>query len=220
MGQRLIEAQERERARIARELHDDTIQRLALLAIGIKQIGNDLSQASDEILRRLDGLWKITSEISTDLQALSHELHSAKLQYLGLVPAMRSFCEEFESKQDVTVQFESHDVTRSVSPDISLCLFRVLQESLRNAWKHSGVRQFKVRLQQTAGMAHLIISDSGAGFDPIGARRSHGLGLISMKERLHLVKGEISIESQAYRGTTIHARVPLSPLSDPIHAAR
>jgi signal transduction histidine kinase len=214
LSRKLIEAQEQERFRIARELHDDTEQRLAVLTIEIGQIKRDLPHAADEILRRLDELGKTTLEISNDLQALSHELHSSKLEYLGLIPAMRGFCEEFGKQQNVKVEFGSHDLTRSVPPDVSICLFRVLQEALHNAAKHSGVRNFSVQLRETSTGIPLTVSDSGAGFDPDVAMRGHGLGLTSMKERLHLVQGEISIESHPQHGTAVHARVPLSSEND------
>jgi PAS domain S-box-containing protein len=207
---KLIEAQEQERTRIARELHDDTVQRLALLAIEIAHLKKDIPHPTDDVLRRLDELEKTIVEIATDLQSLSHELHSSKLEYLGMVPAMTSFCEEFGEQRKVKVEFESHNMARSVPPDISLCLFRVLQEALHNSAKHSGACRFRVQLRGTSGEIHLIVSDSGAGFDLENALKSHGLGLTSMRERLHSLKGEISIESQPKRGTTIHARVPLS----------
>ena len=108
------------------------------------------------------------------------------------------------------IDFKSHDLPGSVPPDISLCLFRVLQEALHNSVKHSGVQQFEVRLWGTSDEIHLSVSDSGVGFDTQAAKVSRGLGLVSMEERLKLVKGTLSIESQPNRGTTIHARLPLS----------
>lgn len=208
--QKLIEAQEQERARIAREIHDDSSQRLALLAVEIEELKKDMPHATDDVLRRLDELSKRTAEIAGDLQALSHELHSSKLELLGFIPAMRGFCEEFGKRQKVQVDFEINDLACSVPPDISLCLLRVLQEALHNAAKHSRVCHFTVQLQGKSGEIHLTVSDSGQGFDPEKTWKGHGLGLISMKERLKLVNGDISIESQPQRGTTIHARVPLS----------
>ena len=129
-------------------------------------------------------------------------------------PAMRRFCEEFGKQKKVTVEFQSQAVMGSVPPDISLSLYRVLQEALHNAAKHSGAKHFRVQLLGTEGLAQLIVSDSGQGFDPEIAMRGHGLGLISMKERLHSVSGEITIEAQPHCGTTIHARVPFSPQSE------
>ena len=207
-SRKLIEAQEQERARIARELHDDISQRLALFAVEMEQL-KDLP--SNEIPIRLEKMRITIMEILSDVQALSHELHYSYLEYLGIVPAMKNFCQEFAKRQKVEVEFGTLNVPPSISSDISLCLFRVLQETLHNAAKHSGVNRFRVQLRGTSDEIHLTVSDSGAGFDPEAAVKSHGLGLTSMKERLHLVKGEISIDSRPEHGTTIHAHVPLRP---------
>jgi len=164
-------------------------------------------------------LHKQTSEIAADIQSLSHELHSAKLQYLGITVAVRGFCREFGDQQRVEIDFQTHDLPNPVPPDISLCLFRVLQEALHNSVKHSGVRHFEVRLWGTSDVIHLTVSDSGAGFDLEKAKISRGLGLLSMEERLKLLEGTLSIESQPKRGTTIHACVPLAQQSKSIQAA-
>jgi signal transduction histidine kinase len=215
---RLIEAQEQERTRIGRELHDDIGQRLALLAIQLQQLQED-SLVLPKVRSRMGELKKETSEIANDIQSLSHELHSAKLQYLGLAAAMRGFCREFAEQQKVEVDFTSHDLPSPLSPDTSLCLFRVLQEALHNSAKHSGVRHFEVQLWGTSEEIHLSVKDSGAGFDREAAKESRGLGLISMEERLKLVKGTLSINSQPKGGTTIHARVPLGSGIDSMRAA-
>jgi signal transduction histidine kinase len=168
-----------------------------------------LPESATELNSNVDELQKRTAEISVDVQALSHQLHSSKLEYLGIVTAMRGFCREFGEQQKMEVSFRSHDLPRPLpSPEISLSLFRVLQEALHNASKHSGVRHFEVELWGTPGEIHLKVSDSGAGFDIQASKESHGIGLTSMQERLRLVKGELSVESQLNRGTTIHARVP------------
>ena len=159
-----------------------------------------------------------TSEIATDIQSLSHELHSSKLEYLGIAAAMRGFCGQFGEQQNVEIDFKIPDLPSPLSPDISLCLFRVLQEALHNSAKHSGVRHFEVQLWGTSVEIHLTVSDSGAGFDSEAAKEGRGLGLISMEERLKLVKGTLSIESQPKRGTTIHARVPLGSGRDAMRA--
>jgi PAS domain S-box-containing protein len=218
VNRRLIEAQEQERTRIGRELHDDIGQRLAMLAIELQQLHED-PVILPEVRIRMSALQKRISEIANDIQSLSHELHSAKLQYLGIAAAMRGFCQEFEKQQKVEIDFKAHDLPSPLSPDISLCLFRVLQESLHNAAKHSGVWRFEVQLWGMSGDIHLTVRDSGAGFDQKAAKESRGLGLISMEERLKLLKGTFSIESQPKRGTTIHARVPLSSGTDSMRAA-
>ena len=149
---------------------------------------------------------------------MSHELHSSKLEYLGIAAAMRGFCQEFGGQHKVTVEFKSHHVPSSLSSDVSLCLFRVLQEALRNSLKHSGTTQIKAELWGTPDEIHLAVSDSGSGFDPEAARESPGLGLISMHERLKLMKGTFVVESQPTRGTTIHVCVPLSSETDFLRA--
>ena len=219
VSRRLIEAQEKERTRIARELHDDIGQRLALWTIELERLQENSPNLPVEVRSRMGELQKQTSEMATDIQTLSHELHSAKLEYLGLAAAMRGFCKEFGEQQNMEIDFQTHDLPSPLSPDISLCLFRVLQEALHNSAKHSGVRHVEVGLWGTADEIHLAVSDSGAGFDGEAVKESRGLGLISMEERLKLVKGTFSIESQPKRGTTIHARVPLSSESDSMRAA-
>ena len=206
---RLIEAQELERRRIARELHDDIGQRLALLAIHLTQLEENPPD-SPELPGRIAELKNETTGIATDIQSMSHELHSSRLQYLDIVAAMRGLCEEFSDQKQAEIDFNAHQVPLPLPADISLCLFRVLQEALQNAAKHSGARRFKVRLWGAADEIHLTASDAGSGFDIEAAKRSRGLGLISMEERLKLVNGSLFIQSELERGTTIHARVPLS----------
>ena len=164
VSRRLIEAQEQERSRIARELHDDIGQRLAILAIKLAQLQQSPPNSS-ELTSRIGELQKQTSEIAADIQSLSHELHSSRLQYLGIVAAMRGFCREFGEQQKVEIDFKIHDLPVPLSPDISLCFFRVLQEALHNSAKHSGVQYFEVELWGTPDEIHLTVSDSGAGFD-------------------------------------------------------
>jgi PAS domain S-box-containing protein len=215
---RLIEAQEQERSRIGRELHDDIGQRLALLAIKLQELHND-PLILPGVRSRTGEIQKQISEISADIQSLAHELHSAKLQYLGIAGALRGFCREFGEQQKVEVDFQTHDLPSPLSADTSLCFFRVLQESLYNAVKHSGGRHFEVRLWGTSDEIHLTVRDSGVGFDREAVKESGGLGLISMEERLKLLKGTFSVESEPEGGTTIHARVPRSSDSKPMRAA-
>jgi len=210
VNRRLIEAQERERLRISRELHDDIGQRLALLAIELQRLQEDPFAARERIAE----LQTRTVEIAADIQSLSHELHSSKLQFLGIVAATKSFCQELETQQKMEIDFRTDNLPTALPPDISLCLFRVLQESLRNAAKHSSVRYFEVRLWGTSSEIHLTVSDSGVGFDHEAAKASRGLGLISMEERLKMLNGTFSIESQPQHGTTIHARVPFSSVGE------
>jgi PAS domain S-box-containing protein len=210
VNSRLIEAQERERARISRELHDDISQRLAMLTIELEQLGQKFYDSPPDLLHRVARLRNISGDLASDVQSLSHELHSSKLEYLGITTAMRAFCHEFSDQQNVEVIFDHDEIPRTLPQDISLCLFRVSQEALQNAVKHSGVRHFDVELRCAPDAIQLTVHDSGAGFDREGALKTKGLGLVSMAERVKLVGGRFSIDSQPHRGTTIRARVPLS----------
>jgi PAS domain S-box-containing protein len=209
VSRRLLEAQEAERARIARELHDDISQRLALLSVGFEQFQRSSPDSASALHPSIEALHRQTLEIAADVQALSHELHSSKLQVLGVVPAMRGFCSEISDRQKVEVDFTHENVPKTVPPDVALCLFRVLQEALRNAVRHSSARRFSVNLLGTPKVLGLTVRDDGRGFDPQAALQDGGLGLTSMRERLKLVAGELSVESRPASGTTIVARVPL-----------
>jgi PAS domain S-box-containing protein len=206
---RLIEAQEQERTRIARELHDDFSQRMALLAIELDLLKKDIPGLSGEALHRMDGLRKHTQEIGHDIQALSHELHSAALDHLGIVSAMRGFCATFGGKQNLAIEFHSQDLPGTVPPEVALCLYRVLQEALHNAAKHSRSSQLKVQLLGEPGQIQLMVRDEGVGFDVDVVSKGPGLGLISMRERVKLVKGTFSIASRLNCGTEINVRIPV-----------
>ncbi len=220
MSRKLIEAQEQERNRIGRDLHDDAVQRLALLSIELEGVQQDVPDAASELRTRIGELRNQITQITNDIQSLSHELDSSKLEYLGIVGVAKNFCKEVSERQKVEIDFQSYDVPRALRTELSLSLFRVLQEALRNATKHSGVKRFEVRLWGNMGAINLTISDLGAGFDQEAAMKSTGLGLTSMRERLRLVCGEFSINSQLKGGTTIHARVPFDSGGDSARAAR
>ena len=210
MSLKLLEAHEQERARIGRELHDDIVQRLALLAVQLDQVQQDIPDSRSELSRRIGDLRNQTIDITNDVQLLSHELHSSKLEYLGIVEATKNFWREFGEGQRVEIHFQSHDMAAALPTDLSLPLFRVLQEALRNAAKHSGVKSFEVKLWGGAEDVQHTVSDLGVGFDSEATTKGTGLGLTSMQERLRLVGGELSINSHPKRGTTIHARVRLN----------
>jgi PAS domain S-box-containing protein len=209
MSRKLIEAQEQERSRIARELHDDINQRLALLSVEIQQVRKVSPITYGELRSRMDELGKRTSEISAVVQSLSHELHSSRLEYLGLVSAMKGFCKEFGDKHKVEIDFSNEGIPSGIPPEISLCLFRIMQEGLQNALKHSGVKFFEVKLHGSPAEIRLTVRDSGVGYEPELAKDTPGLGLVSMRERVRLAKGTISVTSKPQSGTEINARVPL-----------
>lgn len=202
INRKLIQAQEQERARIARELHDDIGQRLALLT-------SQLTSVATGDHARAARLQATAAEIASDLQDLSHNLHSTKLELLGIAHAFRRFCEEFGDQQKLNVTCETRDVPAEVPSETSLCLYRILQEGLTNSAKHSGARHVEVQLRGAPAALDLVIRDRGAGFDVEAAKASRGIGLMSMEERIKLVSGTLSVQSAPHQGTTIHARVPL-----------
>jgi signal transduction histidine kinase len=203
----LIEAHEEERTWIGRELHDDVNQRLALLAVELDQWNN--GNAGADVSEHVRHAQSRITEISKDVQALSHRLHSSKLDYLGLTIAARSFCKEISDQAKVEVQFSHSAVPSTMPKEVSLCLFRVLQEALQNAIKHSGVRLFCVNLRGTPDGVELLVSDDGRGFDEQEGISRQGIGLISMRERLQMVHGDLEVNTQPGAGTMICARVPL-----------
>lgn len=208
-GRRLIEAQETERTRIARELHDDINQRLAMVAISLKTAKEGLPSSEGKTSCILEEAGEQVSELESDVQALSHRLHSSKLEYLGLEATASGFCRELSERQNVKVNFYCEGIPEELSEEVSLCLFRVLQEAVHNAVKYSGVDKFEVSLAGVSNAIELRVHDSGAGFDVKVTNNGHGLGLTSMRERLKLVSGELRIESEPGHGTTVLARVPL-----------
>ena len=219
MNRRVIEAEERERDRIARDLHENIGQRLALLAIAIEQLKTDFPHHAVELLDRMDAVWRNTLEILTDVKASAHELYSPRLVYLGIAAVMRTFCEEFGERKRVKIDFKSHGFPIPLPPDVSICLFRVLQEALHNGVMHSGVQKFSVQLWGESDEIHLRVSDSGVGFDLRAARRGRGLGLIRIEQRVKLVGGSSSIDSQPEKGTTVKVSVSLRSGRDSVRAA-
>ena len=207
MTKKLVEAQEQERARIARELHDDITQRLAMLALEFGQVQDNHPNLPPETLNRMHELRQRTSQISADVQALSHDLHSSQLDILGVVGGMKGWCKEFSERQGMRIDC-THDLRSALPTEIGLCLFRVLQEALHNSAKHSGVKRIEVHLHEESGEIHLTVSDFGRGFDVEAANQGKGLGLTSMRERVRLVSGTITVDSKPMGGTTIHVRVP------------
>jgi PAS domain S-box-containing protein len=209
VSRRLIEAQEEERAWVARELHDDVNQRLALIAVNLDVLKRELPQSATEAWLRLSELREQIKELGIDVQALSHRLHSSKLKYLGLTAAAKAFCREFSERKRVQIDFRCDSVPRTVPDEVSLCLFRVLQEALQNASNHSESQHYQVSIKYAPNEIALAVSDAGIGFDPLLAMQGRGLGITSMRERLKLVDGELSIEAGSPNGTVVRARIPV-----------
>jgi PAS domain S-box-containing protein len=208
LNHKLLRAIENERAWIARELHDDFAQRMALIATELDALRRHMS-SDEELHRHLTLLYDRAAGVGLELQAVSHRLHSSKLDYVGLAAAASGFCQELSQQHGVTLEFREREIPHSLPREIALVVFRVLQEALNNAVRHSGVKRFSVTLVGQFDAILLEVVDAGAGFDVEAGMRGQGLGLLSMQERLRLINGEMSIESQPGCGTTIHARIPL-----------
>jgi len=209
LHRKVLEAQEEERSRIARELHDDINQRIAVLTWQLSS-ATQKANGSDPAIRSAVAT-SVTQlrNLANDIQAISRRLHSSHLEYLGLGTAAAALCREVSEQQEVQVNFKSDPNLPHLPKDISLALYRVLQEALQNAIKYSGVRAFCVELAGDKDEARLTIVDHGAGFDPHSLNGHHGLGLISMRERMRLVHGEFEVDSKLGYGTTIRVRVPV-----------
>jgi PAS domain S-box-containing protein len=206
----LIRARENECARIARELHDDLNQRMALISVELEQLLQDSTLTGDKLHEHLKEIIRQAREISREIHRMSYDLHPSKLVHLGLVAAVESLCEELGQTHGVNIEFNHEKIPSNLPEDISLCLYRIAQECLNNVVRHSGAREASVELRANRSEIRILVSDSGIGFDVDSPRIKKGLGLVSMRERLRLVGGRISIESRPSRGTHVDARVPLA----------
>jgi len=215
---RLIHAQEEERSRIGRELHDHISQTLGVLTITIDQLRAH-REITPGIGGALDQLRRATTEITDDVHRLSHRLHSSTLDYLGLVPALQKLVTEFSERHDISVAFAHESVPASLPSDVALCLFRVAEESLANIAKHSQARSATIQVTGAPDGIHLRAEDAGAGFDMTAFGSKAGLGFVSMRERLRALHGTIRVNSAPSRGTRIDAWVPMMPTSAPNEAA-
>jgi PAS domain S-box-containing protein len=208
---RLIHAQEEERSRIGRELHDHISQMLGVLTIRMDQLRGDPATPA-RVAATLDELRQSTAEITSDIHGLSHRLHSSALDYLGLVPALQRLVKEFSGRHGIDIDFRHAAVPEPLPSEIGLCLFRVAEESLTNIARHSGSKSARVELEGASDGIHLTIEDAGRGFDMARLERKAGLGFVSMRERLRAVGGTVRVDSAPSRGTRIDAVVPASSL--------
>ena len=216
LSRHLIQAQETERRRIALDLHDRLGQELALLSIEIDQLRQKAPQSQAQLAEQMQKLAVQVRKLSSQVQTLSHRLHPSTLAHLGLVAASKGLCHEVSESSDIQINFSHSDVSKSIPQDVSTCLFRVLQESLTNVVKHSGAKTAQVELAGSSSEIQLQILDSGVGFDPKSTGSRGGLGLISMRERLILLGGELLIESRPSGSTWIKACLPLKSSASPI----
>jgi len=207
---RLIHAQEDERRRIARELHDDLNQQLALVLVEMELFRLGTAPSESQHRNQMEHVAARIRGLCSEVHKLSYNLHPAKLDQLGLVVAARSLCRELSQQSGIRIDFSDSDVPRYIPAEVSLCLYRVMQESLQNMIRHSGAREAGVRVRFASDQLNLSIHDPGKGFDLEAARRAGGLGLMSMEERVRLVRGSLAIHSRPGCGTQIDLRVPLS----------
>lgn len=208
LGGRLINAQEDERRRIARELHDDLNQRMALLSIELEQLGK--VKRPMDLRDRLQSLQIQAQEISADIHRLSYRLHPSKLDHLGLAAAVESLCQEISARGNPQIDLREHGFPANLPKDVTLCVFRIVQEALRNCAKHSGAATAHVILENTGEEIRLSVSDEGCGFETESEAMKSGLGFTSMRERLRTVGGEMQVHSQPLQGTVIEVSVPLA----------
>jgi PAS domain S-box-containing protein len=211
---RLIVSQEEERKHIARELHDDLNQRVVSLAITIGKLSRQLSNSNETIRNQIAKLEQRTTGLYEHIRRISHELHSPALEHGGLAPALEQYCSEYSELEGVSVTLDMFDVSDSLSPEISLCLYRLVQESLRNVARHSFAKSAKVKLTGSGESVGLVVADEGVGFDLWQARVRGGLGLASMEERVKLLAGSFQIKSQPGSGTQVYVRIPLRSSPD------
>jgi len=205
---KLFEAQEEERRRIARELHDGLNQQLAILAVELGMLAREVPAEVKHLRESLFKLRKRTEGLSDDLRNMTHQLHPAVLEHLGLISALRSHCAEFSQHEGIRVWFMTEQIA-GPPPEVSICLYRIVQEALRNVAKHSGAKEAWVKIKQDKDVIQLSVIDKGVGIHRDAVRETAGLGLISIRERVQLVNGQLSISAPG-EGTRIKVRVPIS----------
>jgi signal transduction histidine kinase len=203
---RLINAQEAERSRIARELHDDLSQSIALMSVRLDMLAQRPPEAS-KFAGEMRDLAGQMQRISTEMHRISHELHPAKLRQLGLVPALRGFCRETGAAHGIPIGFIHDAVSENLPLEIALCLYRVAQESIHNVIKHAGGTHAEVRIRVRGDELRMAITDDGVGFDADSPQGTSSLGFVSMKERVRLVNGTLKIDSQPSKGTRVEVIV-------------
>jgi two-component system sensor histidine kinase UhpB len=209
---RLIEAQDTERARIARDLHDDVSQQLAGVSIAFSGLKQRLSgyDVSEELQQELVDLQQQTLTLARNVRQLSHDLHPTVLRHLGLQKALASYCGELQRSHGVVMQCDAEGDFASMAPEAGICLYRIAQEALRNVVAHAGASRADVRLRRRDDDAEITITDDGRGFDLSDPDRHNGLGLVSLTERAKLTGGSISIETGLNQGTRVHAMIPVN----------
>ncbi|MGH7233433.1 MAG: response regulator [Nitrospiraceae bacterium] len=205
----LLTVQEEERRRISCELHDDLNQKLAVLVMNVEALERRLSPSPEKSREQLRALRNEVMDMSDDVRRLAYRLHPSILDHLGLAVALQSHVEDFTKREGIKAAFIQRHLPDSLPQNISTCLYRVAQEALRNVVKHARASHVVVRLSRDEAFLSLSVFDSGIGFDVKSNQTPHGLGLVSMQERVRLVQGRLSVRSRRGRGTYVHVKVPL-----------
>jgi two-component system sensor histidine kinase UhpB len=205
----LIHAQEAERRRISRELHDDLNQKIATLSINISQLKRKLPIPNSALVGELEQLRETVNTLTDDVRTLSHQLHPAVLEHLGLVTALESYVSDFRDEEQIEVNLSAEIGTARIPFQVSICLYRVAVEALRNVSRHSGATSATISLKRLDAMLELEVSDCGRGFNVESCNQGGGLGLVSIEERLRLLQGSCEIHSAPEHGTTLIAKVPI-----------
>ena len=204
--------QDAERARIARDLHDDASQELAALSIGLGMVRRRLVEDPASADAALKNLQERAVDVGEQIRRFAHELHPGVLQRAGLPAALRSQCAEFSEQHRLAVDLRTDVERDDISPTIAVCLYRVAQEAFHNIAKHAAARRVDVALSRTAGGVALAVIDDGRGFDPESLERQNGLGLVSLDERVRLLGGTLTVDSHPDRGTTVRVQVPVGDM--------
>jgi signal transduction histidine kinase len=215
LARRLINAQEDERRRLARELHDDVSQRLALVAVHLDTMRISPPASGNDLIRELSVLYDETDLISSDIHQFSHDLHPAILERLGLSSALRRYCAEFSTHRKIVAHMSTTGEEPRLKPETALAFFRIGQECLTNAAKHGGATGCRVSLSYATNRLTLVVEDDGSGFDPESVQAQTGLGIQSMRERLRSIDGTLRIQSSVLSGTTVFAEARLAPAAMP-----
>jgi signal transduction histidine kinase len=208
LSERLISVQEDERARIARELHDDLSQQIGVLSITASNLKQHLPGAAAEAHEHIERLRQKLVQLAQSVRQLSHQLHPVILEHGGLAAALRSYCAEFSSLNGISVVCYAADKFEDLSSEAALCIYRVVQEALQNVAKHAATKEATVQLTRLERHVSLVVADRGAGCS--SGRISKGLGLVSMKERVRVVSGTFEFKSEPEKGTTVMVQIPLA----------
>ncbi|HWJ55379.1 MAG TPA: sensor histidine kinase, partial [Vicinamibacterales bacterium] len=206
----LITAQEQERARLARDMHDDFNQQLAAVAIGIGTLRQRAAGGDAEVIGLLQTLQERTVALSDQVRQFSHDLHPSMLDHVGLAPALRTHCSQMSQQHELQVQLVAGDDLAALPRDVAICVYRIVQEGLRNVLNHARVSSAMVAVHRSLDRLEVTIADRGCGFDPQAAAAHAGLGLLSIEERARLVGGTLSIESAPGQGTTLQVSIPVA----------